>query len=538
MPFDPDAFLKKPTEPVFDPSGFLAKPSTPEESIISKKGLQAMLGGFGKTATLGYLPQIQTVAEPITDRLLNLLPGEDVQPAPFKQMLPVSEEYLRARDLNIKRQAEMEKASPVSSTIGQVGGALTSALIPMGALAKGGSIGKAAISSGLLGAAQNPGDVEGEINPFQIRDRAKQAATSAAIGGAAQGVVGGLTAAARGLKNLPKSLENVSDSMAFKALGAGKGDIKKMVAKDLEGTSLRALGKFAKEKGLVRGGDNILDVAEKTNRFQEQAGKKIGDIYDDLAQKFGDPNFLNKLPKPQRLEAIKTNFRPKQMAQEFLDEATAKWTGKRGGQAALGRVQTEVDDLMKNKGLLGIKEVHDFRIALDKAIKFEKDEPVQQGLKDFRNFLNKKIENRINFLDKVEGSTKTKALKAANEEYSNIAKINKFVANKVSAEKANNFFGLPDYIIAGGGLAGGLASGATGDDASVEKALSRGLIGLGAGLASRGARKLGAPLVMGGAEKLGGLLKGPAQLIPNIPNLDPRFVGGAAQRFKSLLENK
>jgi len=118
------------------------------------------------------------------------------------------------------------------------------------------------------------------------------------------------------------------------------------------------------------------------------------------------------------------------------------------------------------------------------------------------------------------------------------AKINKFVTNKVSGDKANNFFGLPDYIMMGAGGLGGLLSGATGDSASAQGAIERGVIGLGAGLLSKGARRFGTPLVMSGAEKLGGLLQGPAKLVPNVPNLDPRLVGGAAQQLYNLNKGK
>lgn len=522
--------------PVFDPN----KPFVEKEPAIDGgSGAEAALQGFGKTATLGYLPQIQAITQPISDRLLNILPGEDVSPAPFKQMIPGSPEYLQARDANIQRQKMLEKNNPVASSVGQIGGALTSALIPMGALARGGSVGKAALSGGIIGAAQNPGDKQGDVNPFQLKDRLKGALSGAAVGGIAQGAIGGIGGAINKARGLPEKLDDISDAMAFRSLGGFKADIKRVSGRDSldeYGHSLKSIGKFAKEKGLVRGGDDIFDVAERAGKFQKETGQKIGQIYEDIAQKYSNPAFLNDLQKSQRLEAIKTNFRPKQMAQEFLDEATAKWTGKRGGQAALKRVQSEVEDLMQNKGLMGIQQVHQFRKDLDKTIRFEKDEPVQQGLRDFRNFLNKKIEKRINFLDKVEGSEKTKALKAANLDYSKISTASDIIKNRLQSEYGNNIFSLTDKLFmgegAGIGAMQGMISGNIGDT------IKGGLLGLLGGVASKAARRHAAPALMSGTEKLGSALS-PLGLLPAVPNVDPRLVGGSApQIYETLKGNK
>lgn len=510
--------------PKFDPSaGFepVNQPSAPAE---------AALQGFGQAASLGYLPQLQAMTQPFTDRALNLVTGQDVEPAPLKQAIPLTKEYVQARDAAVLRDKQLKEQNPVSYGAGGLGGAVASAAIPMGALAKGGGYLKAAMSGGLLGAAQNPGDTQGSIDPLQLKQRAAGSVTGAGLGVAGQAVGKAIS----GLKDIPQKLSDTSDALAFRSLGAFKRDVTKALGKDKTGEAgktLKELGRFAKEKGLVKGGDDIFDVAEKAGALQKETGEKIGEIYKSVNEKISDPKFRASLPNAlDRLDILKTELIPKKLSREFMEEVASKWTGRRGGDQAIARVEQEVNNFAKNSGVADIEKVKQFRVDLDKAIKFEKDDAIQGALKDFRNFLKTKMDARINLLDKLDGSEKSKALKEANAVYSKTIRAKEIIDKRLAAEYGNNIFSITDKMFMGAGAVGGMINN---PNSFAKQGLTAGTLGL----LSKAGRRYGAPLLMQGTDTaakalapVGGFLQRAANVAPGFLS-DPRYRGALGQRL-------
>lgn len=140
-----------------------------------KQGLlQTELEGFGNGATLGYLPHLQALAEPVTTAIGNAVTGSDIEP----------DSYLEDRDRNIKRLAQQKAEHPINATMGNIVGGL--AMAPLGGESQAasgmGRIAHAAKIGAKFGAVANPGDKEAVLDPFQIPDRVMDAGTGMAIG--------------------------------------------------------------------------------------------------------------------------------------------------------------------------------------------------------------------------------------------------------------------------------------------------------------------------------------------------------------------
>jgi len=237
--FDPDKYLAK--KPSFDPDAYLAKQkpdisasplregSSASHSYDPKKmagEAEAAIQGFGTTATLGYLPQIQAGLEPVTDKLFSFFTGKDAAPD--------ERSYVQRRDAHIDRGERLGQEHPTASMLGKGAGIGTSLLIPGAAAAKGSGLLAKMGLAGLMGAAYNPGDVKGEVSPIQPGPRlatgaassvlpviGKYGVTAAKEAGKAV-TTGGLNPAYRILKWLGKKVANKGDDYLTKKIATPK----------------------------------------------------------------------------------------------------------------------------------------------------------------------------------------------------------------------------------------------------------------------------------------------------------------------------
>lgn len=201
---------------------------------------QAALEGYGQTATLGYLPQLQAAASQGIDKVTGALgvgpAGVDAQLRAQGFNVP-EESYVDARDQNIARHEQQYEEHPGATLAGKAAGLAGSMLITPAAAglkaARGAGLAKTALtaagSGALQGAAYNPGDEKGVVhNPlegdFQAGDRAKNAAIGAAIGapmGAAGYGIGKLAEGGR-MINRVKDSANLAPSVKGEIDGAIK----------------------------------------------------------------------------------------------------------------------------------------------------------------------------------------------------------------------------------------------------------------------------------------------------------------------------
>lgn len=428
--------------------------------------------------------------------------------------------YVDERDAVIQRLQEGEKQEPITSALGKGGGIVASYLLPLGKVAQAAGlaakVGRAALQSGLMGFAANPGDTKGVVDPLQLEDRATQGLKSAALGA---GISGAASTLGNAAQKISGKLGTTSDELAARGLGLFKGDVKKLAKSDSisnRGASLQNLGKFAKEQGLVRPGDKIEDVAEKTFNLQNETGKKLGELYDTVNTRLRDPVVIENLPKNLQKAVQKTTFYPKEMSKFIEKEVTKKFKGTPGGKQAIAKVQSELENLRDLPDNAPLSTILSFRKQLDDVINYNDMKPVQSAVKEMRNLIQKQIDLRIKILDQGFNTGRLGNLKKLNSVYSQASKAADIVQNRLNAEKANQLFSLTDKMFAAGGLA------------------AQGPAGLGAGLLSKAVRGYTPGVLMKGADlgsKASGLMSQPLQAVG-------RNAGLIAPRLLLNKENK
>lgn len=278
MGFDPAEFAKKhaATAPTgFDPVAFgkSAAPSSQEGSAS-----EAALAGFGNTASMGYLPQLQALASKPLYAGMNLLTGQDVQP----------EDYLTERDSAIKRLETLKKQSPNAMLAGELGGGLASGIatgaglgkLGLGAAAEGATLGQKMLQASkigaTLGAAQNPGDVKGEVSPWQLGDRAIGAGVGGAAGGLLEGAMGGVSNLASSAKD---KFRPMAEKRAFKALGPYAASVK-----NLDPERINEVGGVVLDSGALKGLPGYETIAKRLDPVRDTAGKELQATIDSITR--------------------------------------------------------------------------------------------------------------------------------------------------------------------------------------------------------------------------------------------------------------
>lgn len=498
---------------------------------------QTGVESFGNAAAFGYLPQMQAGAEKAMgligsakDRALDAIGLDQYASTDYglkKQGFTLPEEnYVDIRDANIARQSAQGEQNPISSLAGGVGGTVASALAtPLPALQGMSKI--PVIGRGILGAAakgsiygagqgfvQNPGDVQGEVSPVQLDDRlenAKSGAKTGALAGAgSEAAIKGL----RAVKEAPGKIKKFAQTAAFKSAGgmlkdfraaAGKGEVQKV-------------GQFMLDKGLIKAGDTVEDVAIKAKALNAQAGEALDDVY---ARTQSKPKIFDAAEDAMQSEGGRVNtkqpvgFNPTADKAKILEEAKAKLGDSVDKKSALKSVSDYLDDLIEEYGdtHLDPRKANDIKTAIDQKIDYarnplNKQPVVEKAFKAARRYISGLIDESVNAIGKESGDPAlAKQLKEANSAYGMSKQIGNMAADRVSRVNANQMFGLTDRIAgSAGGAAGVLLPAMTGNsDPTTMGAM--GLIGAaGAGLLNHGVNKYGSGLLATGGSRLANTL--------------------------------
>lgn len=448
---------------------------------------QTELEHFGNALTFGYLPQIQAGAE-------HALTGED---------------YVTARDANVKRMEAQAATHPVNAAAGDVAGTATNAyLVPLPTVGKGaGIVGgalKGAQYGALQGAIQNPGDMEGEYNPLQLDERVQNAKEGAKLGGIIGGGAGLGQRVGQGVQKLSEKLKGGAEAAAFKSSGAMLKDFRQAA-----GDKANKIGRFMLDEGIVKAGDTYESVAQKAAKINETAGNDLDRIYNKAVEGAGEkmaqsPGFNPTTDKAAIIEAVKKDLGDApgaaniaQRVEAYIDGLAAKY----GDTVLPPRLANDV------KGFVD-KEINYARNPLSKKPKTEK------AYSTLRKFLEEKIFNQVEFLGKASGSEGLgKELRDVNQRYSYSKTIKNVAADRVNRISANNAFGLSDRMAGGAGaiVAGGAAaaSGDTDPMSIAEKGIATGLL---SAAGNHVVGRYGLPVLAQGLERSGRLLEGPAQI--------------------------
>lgn len=301
MAFDPDAYLKQESAPEgagFNPDAYLENEQKAafenNAQIVAqapkKTVAQSMLVGGRQGALMGYAPQVEAFIEPITARVFDAFNNTNMAGE-----LP---SYLDRRDKAAQEMQQYKKDNPKAFAAGEIGGTIATSIIPGGMAGKavgnlgkvqkmgkiGQNIAKAAGTGAVIGAIQNPGDVEGELNPLQVWGRAKNASVGALTGAATQGAIEGgasVINAGKSLvkkgaavikENLPKMKENAAEIIQ----AARRQGVTVTPSMILDGEKFTAL-----EASLAKSPSLLNTVGKKVAQAKEAVENKVDDVLDE-----------------------------------------------------------------------------------------------------------------------------------------------------------------------------------------------------------------------------------------------------------------
>ncbi len=445
---------------------------------------QAALEHFGNAASLGYLPQLQSLASKLTPD-----PGAETDAKLEAQGFKINQQkptYLSERDANIKRLQQESQEHPVASLAGAVGGSLATGIaasgaLPINAASRIGRIAQAAKGGAVLGALSNPGDTEGEVSPIQAAGRVKGAVAGGLIGGGGQGVVEGVSSAAKAVAGIPAKLTSKAEERAFKASGAMLRDYRKAAGQD----RINEIGRFMLDNGLIKPGMSVEDIAQAASKLKDENGKAIGTIIEELGTH--EATAGGQVSRSDLANEIRNK-----LIQEAGTPSVAK------SNKAFGELASEFENMGdKNVSVTALQKLKN---QLQKEINWDRlpgaDIPTdEQFNRAAYTSVKDALEKRADSLAEATGRADYKDLKSAYRNSSDVAKIAK---DQALRKGANNFFSLGDKISGGAGFAAGFASGD-----SLEDRLKRGALGAGAAIATKTARSYGTPIVSIGLDKLG-----------------------------------
>lgn len=479
-----------------------------------KEGIgQAALESFGKGATLGYLPQIQAAAEPLLEKAWSSFSGQkspeqidkELEAQGFKIEQPEST-YLSRRDENIKRQEQQAQDFPVATTLGEIGGGLTTGLATMGlggapAASAIGKIGQAVGSGATYGFLMNPGDVEGKVDFAQLDKRIGNAIDGAIMGGAFSAGTQVLGKAAQKAKQSSQKLKRFAELKALKAGGSMLKDFRRQMGQRKE----RVLGREMLESGLVNYGDDIQSIAQKAKAATEEAGKMIGEIYDN-ADNFLIKTDIQQMPINKRLDFFKSG-NVKQLARRQKRRILKEITGV-GSTNIKSRIGTALDEIADAGDNVSLRKMQELRQSVDEMIDFGKKNAelsgLQRELKGLRNEMQDMIKTRLGLLDEIYGGERLTAFNKANQKFSRFKEIYDVAADKVAREEANAAFGLRERISSGAGAAVG---------ATVAGPVGAAIGTLAGGITTKLARQYGTAITAKAADRVARILeRDPAKL--------------------------
>lgn len=243
--------------------------SSKQEPKSEKKSTQAAaaLEGFGEGATLGYLNNLQALADKPITAIGNFLTGNKVE----------ADDYVKARDFYNKRQERLKEENPGSFGAGQVAGTIVSSM-PVAKAAQGATVAARALQGAGAGALyaglQNTSENEGEIGGLDIGERTKNALYGAATGA---GASLGADAIGKGIEKGVQAVSSIKDR-AGQYLKKGAEDLienatgatRKQAENYREGT-----GRFLLDNKIAGFGDSAEEISKKSAAAIQKAEGKI-----------------------------------------------------------------------------------------------------------------------------------------------------------------------------------------------------------------------------------------------------------------------
>ncbi|WP_413581107.1 hypothetical protein [Bdellovibrio sp. HCB288] len=364
----------------------------------------------------------------------------------------IKDAYQRARD---KERADLERDSrdnPEVSGVAELAGAVASPLnkiMPSASLAKSG-----AVIGGITGLGQSEANDAGEM----LMDAGKGAAFGGTLGYGAQKAMPYLEKGANFIGSQIQKAKNsageiakdTAEKLAFKSTGATLKDFRAADGRD----QINDIGRMLLDKGIVKAGDSVDDIASKTLANKGAAGSRLEEIYSNAEES------LKSLMSQKGFDPVRDKNR-------ILNAAKAELGDTVGSDAALQKLSDHLETIGLNQRLQGNgnvmspKAANDVKGGFDEQINYSRNpiskEPAsEKAFTGARREMNKIVDESINELGGGEASA---ALKAANKDFGLAAEANKIAQDRVNRNAANKMFGLTDTITAGAGTTYGAMTG-------------------------------------------------------------------------------
>lgn len=230
-------------------------PSQPDPNEMSAGA--ALLQGAGQGISAGWGDELTATAGAAWDKYFG---GN-------KSDLSYADLYKARRDAIRRRDKSAEEQHPTAFTTGQVGGALASAVVPAGGLAKGAGWAKN-VGAGMLSGA---GTSEAESLPELAEDTAE--------GGALGFGLGALFGGAGKVGNkIAGKFKKVAEDQAVDSLGPMLADEKALANKGLRDQ----LGRELLDEGVTTFGSSPAKQADRLAPLLSKKGQVIGEIRDTV----------------------------------------------------------------------------------------------------------------------------------------------------------------------------------------------------------------------------------------------------------------
>jgi hypothetical protein len=416
---------------------------------------EAALEHFGNAASLGYLPHMQAAAE-------GLMPDpsagvdDDLRARGFKVQNAPDQNYVRRRDANIARQDLESKEHPLASGLGTAAGIAANVVGTggLGTVAKGAGLaqrlGSAAKVGATFGALANPGDVQGEVAPFQIDERTKNAAIGGATGLAGQALAENAGPIAN---RVGKYFGAKAEEKAVKAAGAYQKD---MVAADNRG-NLNQMGRTLLDEKVVT---PLATPGKISSRLEGKIGgleDKLTGLIGDAEEKLGKTEFWDALPVDQQEKLMGSLFDPKATAERLKAEIKSKYS--QIPEEKLKPALNEIDTWFSNRAqVMSPAEVQQAKVQMKRFLKdsdFVREVGIQkEGTLAARRGFKEGVEKTADTLASVMGE-KGGQIKKTNQDLGNLLQAQKMADTRAAREAGNRSISLTDTIAGAAGMASG-----------------------------------------------------------------------------------
>jgi hypothetical protein len=461
-----------------------ANRKTAETPKVSK--LESGLRGAAQGATLGYSDEIVGGAEAAYRKLTG-------------DTRPLSEIYETARNESRLANKEAQEANPGIYTTGGIGGSLATMLIPGVNVAKGASIGRAALQGAGIGGVAGAGASDEELASMEaLKDIASGAALGGAFGAAGQAI--GKAVGAQSADEIASGLKGKAEEQAARALGAERGTIKKLGM-----DKVRQIGRYGIDEGIVSPLASTDDLISRNTGSMQKAGSEMNKVFSQID------------------EAGASTFNPKVAAKRMSDELGDFYRDpiNKGETAQFDNIIESI--LNRGPNDMPIKEAQLLKEKIGKVANWknniaptDKERMARDAYKLINNYLDESVDVSADIMNSPRF---TEQLKQARKTYSAGKGAEELLTNKQAREQGNKMFGLTDSIIAGGGIA---ASPATGGLSLAPAAF----VG-----AKKLAEKYGSQTMAIGFDKLGDIVKNNGQFLGKFQNV----LQNAAQRGGNAL---